>query len=117
MLGEREAANEAWRSAVQQAEARAAAAEEQVEHLRAQVAGERQLLDQERESRRQADVLAKRARDEADRWRAKAEGLRVAWHDWRRALDGVGRWRLVRRKFPAEPVEFTNGPAIAAPVE
>jgi hypothetical protein len=59
-----------------------------------------------------AETLVRRARGEADRWRAEAEAVRLAWHRWRRALDGVGRWSLWRRRLPPEPVEFTAGPAI-----
>lgn len=69
------------------------------------------------ELERRADVAetqTRRARAEADRWRAEAESVRLAWHRWRRALDGVGRWAWLRRRLPAEPPEFTAGPALSA---
>lgn len=59
-----------------------------------------------------AETLTRRARGEADRWRADAESIRLAWHMWRRALDGVGRWSLLRRRLPPEPPEFTAGSAL-----
>jgi len=110
LQAEADRVGEGWREAIRQATDRATAAEARLVTVEARVV----------ELERRADVLEtqlRRSRDEADRWRTRADEVLGSWHAWRRALDGVGRWRLVRRKFPAEPVEFTGGPAIAAPVE
>lgn len=98
------------RRATEMAVERAALSEQRSATLEARVA----------ELERRADVLEtqlRRSRDEADRWRSRAAEVLGAWHTWRRAVDQTSRWRLARRRLPAEPPEFTSGPALAPPAE
>lgn len=87
--------------------------EAEVPELRQQVAELRAKIAEAERRADTAETLTRRARAEGDRWRSDAEGIRLAWHGWRRQLETLGRWALLRRRFPAEPPEFTSGPAIA----
>lgn len=121
---ERSSLEQAWEAALRQASLRAEAAEALAGTLR----DERdRLLDESTNLRervgeleRRADVAetqVRRAREDADRFRAELERTRIAWHDWRGLLVSARRWQLWRRNLPPLPAEFTAGPALAKPTE